>query len=184
VQPDNAPKHVKRKEVAVTFRYNDDVDYEPEEIEAPKRKRWPTYVVVVMLAATGIVSAFLWRAYGNNGPTLPSFGLTAPADTGDRVVTLKDLQAFQQPIVAQTQAATQLLAAQQAEIKRLSDQMAALNAKLDALQHSVASVQPPAAAPLPRPVVPPPAHKKPAVPKPAEASPAGAPPPPPLQLNR
>ena len=35
------------------------------------------------------------------------------------------LQAFQQPIVARTQAANQLLAAQQAEIKRLSEQMAA-----------------------------------------------------------
>jgi uncharacterized coiled-coil protein SlyX len=130
----------------VTFRYDDDVDFEPEEIEAPKRRRWLPYAVVAMLAVTGSASAFLWRAYGNTGLSLPSFGSSPPADAGDKVVMLKDLQAFQQPIVAQTQAATQLLAAQQAEIKRLSDQMAALNAKLDALQHSVASVQPPAAA--------------------------------------
>ena len=168
----------------MTFRYDDDADYEPEEIEAPQRRRWPFYVIVVMLAATGIVSAFVWRAYGYGGPTLPSFGSAAPADPGDKVVTLKDLQGFQQPIIAQTQAATQLLAAQQAEVKRLSDQMAALNAKLDALQHSVASVQPPAAAPVPKPVIPPPVRKKPVVPKPVEASPAGAPTPTPLQLSR
>ena len=166
----------------MTFRYDDEADYEREEIEAPERRRWPFYVVVVMLAATGIVSAFAWRAYGNGGPGLPFVGSAAPADTGDRVVTLKDLQAFQQPIVAQTEAANQLLAAQQAEVKRLSDQMAALNAKLDALQRSIASVQPAAAAPVPKPVAP--ARKKPAVPKPVGASPTGAPPPPPLQLSR
>jgi uncharacterized coiled-coil protein SlyX len=166
----------------VTYQYDNDVDYEPE--EPPKRRRWLPVMVVVALAITGSASAFLWRAYGNNVPMFPSFGSTPPADAGDKVVVLRDLQAFQQPIVAQTQASTQLLAAQQAEIKRLSDQMAALNAKLDALQHSVASVQPPAAAPLPRPVAPPPVRKKPAVPKPAEASPGGGPPPAPLQLNR
>jgi uncharacterized coiled-coil protein SlyX len=148
-----------RKEAAVTYRNNDDADYEPEEIEAPERRRWPAYiVVVVMLAAIGIVSALLWRAYGNSALSLPSFGSTAPADTGDRVVTLKELQALQQPIIAQTQTATQLLTAQQAEVKRLSDQMAALNAKLDALSHSVASVQPPAQ--VPKPVVPQPGAKK------------------------
>lgn len=165
----------------MTFRYHDDVDYEPEEIEAPKPRRRLTYAVVAMLAVTGSASAFLWRAYGGSGPVLPSFGSAAPADAGDKMVVLRDLQAFQQQIVAQSQATTQLLAAQQAETKRLSDQIAALNAKLDALQHSVASVQPPAAAPAPKP---PPARKKPAAPKPVEASPAGAPPPPPLQLNR
>jgi uncharacterized coiled-coil protein SlyX len=166
----------------VTYRYDDDVEYEPE--EPPKRRRWSPVIVVVALAITGSASAFLWRAYGNNVPMFPSFGSTPSADAGDKVVVLRDLQAFQQPIVAQTQAATQLLAAQQAEIKRLSDQMTALNAKLDALQHSVASVQPPAAVSVPKPVVPPPVRKKPAAPKPAEASPAGAPPPPPLQLSR
>jgi hypothetical protein len=168
----------------MTFRYDDDVDFEPEEIEAPKRRRWLPYAVVAMLAVTGSASAFLWRAYGTTGFSLPSFGSSPPADAGDKVVMLKDLQAVQQPIVAQTQAGTQLLAAQQAEIKRLSDQMAALNAKLDALQQWIASVQPPAAAPVPKPVVPPPVRKKPAAPKPAEASPTGAPPPPPLQLSR
>ena len=164
----------------MTFRNHDDVDYEPEEPEAPKRRRWLPYAIVAMLAVTGCVSAILWRAYGNNGPILASFGSTPSADAGDRVVVLRDLQAFQQQILVQTQAATQLLTEQQAEIKRLSDQMAVLNAKLDALQHSAASVQPPAAVPVPKP----PVRKKPAAPKPVEASPAGAPPPPPLQLSR
>ena len=167
----------------MTLRYDDDVEYEPEETEPPKRKRWLSYVVVVMLAATGSGSAILWRAYGNNGLTLPSFGSTPPPDAGDKVVTMKDLQAFQQQMVTQTQAATQLLGAQQAEIKRLSEQMTALAAKLDTLQHPVANAQPAAPAAVPKPIVPA-VRKKPAAQKPVDASPAGAEPPPPLQLTR
>ena len=68
---------------------------------------------------------------------------------------LKDLQAFQQQITAQTQAATQLLGSQQAEIKRLSEQMTALAAKLDTLQRSVTSVQVAPPAPVPKPIMPP-----------------------------
>jgi len=101
---------------------------------------------------------------------------------------LKDLLAFQQQIVAQTQAETQLLGSQQAEIKRLSEQMTALAAKLDTLQHPVVSVQPAAPAAVPKPAVSkpivPPVRKKPVVPKPVDVSPTGAPPPAPLQLSR
>jgi hypothetical protein len=168
----------------VTFRYDDDVDYEPEEKKTPKRKGWLSYVVVLALAITGSTSAFLWRAYRISGPTFPSFASSSsPADVGDKAVVLRELQAYQQQITAQTQAATQLLGSQQAEIKRLSDQMTALGAKLDTLQRSVASAQVAPPAPLPKPIVPP-IRKKPAVPKPVDASPAAAPPPPPLQLNR
>jgi cell division protein FtsB len=163
------------------YRIEDDVHYEPE--EPPKRRRWLSVIVVVALAIMGSASAFLWRAYGNNVPTFPSFGSTPPADAGDKVVMLKDLQAFQQQITAQTQAATQLLGSQQAEIKRLSEQMTALAAKLDTLQRSVTSVQVAPPAPVPKPIMPP-VRKKPVVPKPVEATPAGAPPPPPLQLSR
>jgi uncharacterized coiled-coil protein SlyX len=161
----------------VTHRFEGDVEYEPE--EAPQGRHWIWVIVFVGLAATGSASAFLWSAYGNNVPTFPSFGSTPPADTGDKVVLLKDLQAFQQQITAQTQAATQMLGSQQAEIKRLSEQMTALATKLDTLQRSVTSapVPPPAVIPLP------PVRKKPAVPNPVEAPPAEAPPSPPLRVR-
>jgi uncharacterized coiled-coil protein SlyX len=167
----------------VTYGLEDDVGYEPE--EAPRRgRRWISVIVILGLAATGSASAFLWRAYGNNIPTFPSFGSTPFSDPGDKVVVLKDLQAFQQQITAQTQAATQLLGSQQAEIKRLSEQMTALATKLDTLQRSVTAVQiaPPAPIPIkPAPIPLPPVRKKPVVPKPVEEPPADAPsPPPPL----
>jgi len=82
---------------------------------------------------------------------------------------LKDFQAFQQQITAQTQAATQLLGSQQAEIKRLSEQITVLATKLDAVQRSVAAVQvapPPAPMPIkPAPIPMPPVRKKPVVQK-------------------
>ncbi len=48
----------------MTYRFEDDVEYEPE--AAPRG--------VVGLAATGSALAFLWRAYENNVPTFPSSG--------------------------------------------------------------------------------------------------------------
>jgi uncharacterized coiled-coil protein SlyX len=169
----------------VTYQFGDDVEDEPE--EAPRGRRWISVIVILGLAATGSASALLWRAYGNNLPTFPSFGSTPPAEAGDKVIMLKDFQAFQQQITSQTQAATQMLGSQQAEIKRLSEQMTALAIKLDTLQRSVTSVQvaQPAPTPIkPAPIPTPPVRKKPAVPKPVEASPAEAPPSPPPQLSR
>jgi hypothetical protein len=159
----------------VTYRFEDHVEDEPE--EAPRKRRWIPVIVVLGLAVTGSASALLWHAYGSNLPIFPSFGSTAPAAAGDKVVMLKDLQAFQQQITSQTQAAAQLLGSQQAEIKRLSEQITALGTKLDTLQRSVTSVQaaPPAANPIkPAPVPLPPVRKKPA-PKPVEEPPADAP---------
>jgi flagellar basal body-associated protein FliL len=169
----------------VTYRSEDDVEYEAE--EAPRRgRRWISIIVILALAATGSASAFLWRAYGNNFSTFPSFGSTPAADVGDKVIVQKDLQAFQQQITAQTQAATQLLGSQQAEIKRLSEQMTALATKLDTLQRSVTSLQVTAPAPIPikpAPIPMPPVRKKPVVPKPAE-EPAAEAPPSPSPLSR
>jgi uncharacterized coiled-coil protein SlyX len=160
----------------VTYQLEDDVEYEPE--EAPRRgRRWVSVIVFLALAATGIASALVWRAYGNNMPTFSSLS-SSSAEGRDKVISLKDFQVFQQQINAQIQATTQLLGSQQAEIKHLSEQMTVLGAKLDALQQSVASAQvaPPApvaskAPPVPMPRV----RKKPAVPKPTEESPAEQP---------
>lgn len=167
----------------MTYRFSSDSDYEPEDYEpeeAPGRRRWFPVIVVVGLAIVGSGSAFLWRAYGHSGPALPSFAYVNGASqaASDGVVALKDIQAVQQQLVGQMQQATQVLGAQQAEIKRLSDQVMALAGKVDALQRSVAASQ---TAPVSNPIVAP-ARKKPPAPKSVQTSPAGAPPPP-LQLT-
>lgn len=181
----------------MTYRIDDDRYDEPEEPtraswvstadepeQAPKRTNWiSTAVVALLLACVGVGLALVWRAYGGSVAALPSVAsVNRPAPAGARgpaEKALSDLQAVQQQLAGQVQAATQLLASQQAEIKRLSDQLAALTGKIDALQ------QPAAPPPVPKQVAP--VRKKPAAPAVA-ANPAGAaappPPPPPLQLSR
>lgn len=183
----------------MTYRIDDDRYDEPEEEpkraswvstadepeEEPKRANWvSTAVVALLLACIGVGLAFFWRAYGGSVSALPSAAsVSGPAAappggvTGATEKGLSDLQAVQQQLAGQMQAATQLLASQQAEIKRLSDQLAALTGKIDALQ------QPVTPAPVGKQVAP--VRKKPAAP--AVAAPAGAatpPPAPPLQLSR
>jgi hypothetical protein len=162
----------------------DDAGYEAEQAPAPRRMRWVTIAVAAaLLAATGVASAFAWRAYGGGIPlTLPpsfAFGTGQPATSAvvaDKPVGLKDLQALQQQIAAPLQSNAQLLAAQQAELKRLADQVSALTAKVEALEHPPASAQaslPASAPPPPAPAAP---RKRPAAPKsPPGISTGGAP---------
>jgi uncharacterized coiled-coil protein SlyX len=159
----------------------------PDEIEelhqpAPARRRWVPVAVVAGLALLGSASAWAWYVWGDGLPALPSFTSSgpapgaAPAEVPDKTVGLKDFQAFQQQIGATMQSTAQLVAAQQAEIKRLSDQVAALSAKIDTLQPPAASAQ---AAPVPPPSPSPAARKRPAAPKqPPGISVGGAPLPP------
>ena len=137
---------------------SDDVDYEVP--PAPARRRWVAPVVVVCLALVGAGSALAWHSWGGGWPSWPALPVgTAPADT-EKPVALKDFQALQQQTAAAAQSTAQQLAAQQAEIKRLSDQVAALTARIDTLQNTAASAQAAAPAPAPSPAPPPPAARK------------------------
>ncbi|HEV7601501.1 MAG TPA: hypothetical protein VGO49_14770 [Bradyrhizobium sp.] len=151
----------------MAHRFDDDIDYETR--REPERRPWIAIAIVAGLVILGAASALLWRAYNGGVPALPSFAsVAAPGaaspEAADKAVGLKDFQALQQQIAASLQASAQVVAAQQAEIKRLSDQVSALAAKIETLQHSAASAQ--AAAPVPPPPPPPPARKKPAAAKP------------------
>jgi uncharacterized coiled-coil protein SlyX len=162
-------------------------DNAPDETEdlhqpAPQRRRWVPIAVAAGLALFGAASASLWYASGGGLPALPSFASSvaapgaAPAEVPDKTVGLKDFQAFQQQIAATLQSTAQLVAAQQADIKRLSDQVAALTAKIDTLQNPATSAQTATAAPPP----PAPAARKrsPAPKQPPGISVGGAPLPP------
>jgi hypothetical protein len=169
---------------AVTYRADEDFDDAPD--EKPRSRALVRVVVAVMLAGAGSGSALLWRAYGIGLPAFPSFTTvaTTAAPVADKPVGLRDLQAFQQQIAGSVQSTEKLLTAQQAEIKRLSDQLSALSGKLDLLQRPVTSAQAALPSPAPKPVAPAP-RKKPAALQPAGAiSTGGAPLPPPVPLTR
>jgi uncharacterized coiled-coil protein SlyX len=159
----------------VSWLHDNDTDYQPA--EQPEGPRWvPTLVGALVLATIGVGSAFGWHAYG--GSPYPSFAFGTSAASEPKPIGLDEFHAFQQQSTAQMQSSAQALAAQQAEMKRLSDQVAAVSAKIDAIQSSIASAR--AAIPAARPIAP----KKPSQPKPAAARvPTGAAPlPPPIQL--
>jgi hypothetical protein len=157
----------------------------------PRRPRVILFgVAVIALAVIGAGSAVVWHSFGGSLPALPSLpsfasqSATEPAAApavaaADKPVGLKDLQDLQQQITGSIQSNAQLLASQQAELKRLADQVAVLTAKMDLLERPAASAQasvPAATTPTPAPAA---ARKRPAAPKqPAGISVGGAPLPP------
>ena len=166
----------------MTYHYDDDIDSEPQQ----KRERsWPAAAIFVGLVTIGAASAFLWRNYGDHLAAFSSFAFSkdssaAPPNPADTTVTAKEFQAFQLQIAAQLQAAAQRLADEQALTKRLSDQVAALSAKIDALQRPASPAQ--ASQTAVAPPVAQPAKKRPS-PKPAgRISTEGKPLAPPIQL--
>jgi hypothetical protein len=166
---------------SVTYRADGDFDDTPD--EEPGSRVLVHIVVAVMLAGAGSGSALLWRAYGVGLPSFTSAASSA-APVADKPVGLRDFQESQQKIAGAMQSTEKLLTAQQAEIKRLSDQVAVLSGKLDLLQRPIASAQGAIPAPAPKPVAPAP-RKKPATLQPAGAiSTGGAPLPPPIALTR
>jgi hypothetical protein len=134
-----------------------------------ERKRSKAIVVVPVLLLIGIAAAFLWRYYGDNLEALSSLTSSTASRVGspelpDKPVGLKDFEAFQQQTGQQIQAATQQLESQQAELKLLSDQTAALTAKIDALAQPAPAAPVPVQTPPAQPATAQPTKKKP-VPK-------------------
>ena len=152
---------------------------------APRRSRTILFGVAAMaLAVIGAGSAVLWHSFGGGFPGLPSLmsvSGTEPAAppavaAADKPVGLKDVEALQQQLAAAIQSNAQLLSSQQAELKRLADQVAVLSAKVDLLERPVASAQASVPSPAPPPPAPTAPRKRPAAPKqPAGISVGGAP---------
>jgi len=182
----------------VTYRTDDDTDDTPDQ----ESGRGPLFhiVVTVMLVCFGSGSALVSRAYGlSPSSVLPSLasvtsssvasvaGPAAPVAAADKPVGQSDLKALQQQIAGSVQSTERLLAAQQAqqaEVKRLSDQVAALSGKLDLLQRPIASAQAALPAPAPKPLAAAKPKKPAAVQSTGSISTGGAPLPPPVPLTR
>ena len=113
--------------------------------------------LLVMLA--GVVSIALWRAYTGTAPELDrvvaarALQARTVQASEQLVEKTKGLEATQQESIDQLQVVQdqlstvrRLLAAQQTETKRLSDQVTTLTEAIDGLRQSFASAQPPEAA--------------------------------------
>ena len=154
-------------------RYSDheaefDEEFE-DEVEERKPRFWVSALVCVALAATGSGAAFAFHVYG--GGELMTGALTSAPKAASvpqaaaQDAVLKNLADAQQRAAVTAQRNQELLQAQAAEIKRLSDTVAQLATRVEGL--SVRNAQAAVAAP--------PAPKKPAAPKvvgPKPAAPA------------
>jgi len=141
--------------------FDEEFENEEHESEEPRRPFWVYALVCVVLAATGSGAAFAWHGYGGGSGELMTGALsaapkTAPASQAIAAqdALLKSLAQAQQNATVIAQRNQDLLQAQAAEIKRLSDAVAQLSTHVDGL--SVRNAQA---------AVPPPAPKKPAAPK-------------------
>ena len=121
-----------------------------DRVAGVRRQRW-IFAVALGVILIGIGYVLLQRGLANTPAGLPS----APVATAREAVsneileTTKGLQATQQQAVDQLQVVQDQLVAQKAETKKLSEQIATVTEKLDALQQSVADI------PAPAPISPP-----------------------------
>jgi septal ring factor EnvC (AmiA/AmiB activator) len=109
-------------------------------------------LAVALVILIGLGCAMLWGFGSSTVAALPSntSAVSAPAreQVSDEILeTAKGLGITQQQAVDQLQVVQDQLAMQKAETKRLSEQIAAVTEKLDALQQSIAGIPAPPVSP-------------------------------------
>ena len=109
-----------------------------------RRPHQPSVLIAVAagLVTIGISSAYVLYAYRERLPSFASVGEPALVPLGQPVKP-EDFHALEQQIAGSTKSMEQTLAAQQTEIKRLSEQLTLLSGKVDLLQGPAASVDEP-----------------------------------------
>jgi hypothetical protein len=118
-------------------------------LQRPRRSRiFPIALIIFAIAASAC--AYLW---GNYGEQLRTAAFTTSAVRGseaatsaERPVSRADFDTFDRETAVSFRSTAENLEAQKAELKRLSDQVADLVARVDALRNAVATV--PASPPI------------------------------------
>ncbi len=112
---------------------------------APRRGNLVAALLLGLLLVGGFIA--LWVAYHSAPPQQPQADVAANASNEtaqvirDLQTAIKGLQTTDEKVAGQLQSVQQTLASNQAETKRLADQVTAFSGKLDALQQSFASAQ-------------------------------------------
>lgn len=118
-----------------------------DRVAAGIRHRW-IFGVALGIILIGLGCVLVQRGFGGySAAVAPSAAAAVQLQVSDELLeTAKGLQATQQQAVDQLQVVQDQLVAQKAETKKLSEQIATVNEKLEALERSVADI--PAPAPL------------------------------------
>jgi phage shock protein A len=114
----------------------DDLDYQVRQALQRRRRSPRVLLYVCILAAVAGSSGYLWLNYDSLAKL--AFAERSPAapvvDNSERGLIQKDFEALKRQLAESLQSTIENVDAQKAELKRLSDQVAALAAKVDALQ--------------------------------------------------
>lgn len=113
----------------------DDLDHQVRHALQRRRRSPRVLLYVCILAAVAGTSGYVWLNYDSLAKL--AFAGRSPAapvlDSGDSGVTQKDFEALKRQLAQSLQSTIENIDAQKAELKRLSDQVTALAAKVDAL---------------------------------------------------
>jgi hypothetical protein len=142
----------------VSYELKGDREYELDPNLRPLRRgrgRRTTIVVCIVLAVIASGAAFLWGGYGGTLEGLPIF---KSEERAPQAVSSKVFQEYQQAVATNFGRDREMLQAQDAEIKRLSDQVLRLIMKMDSLERNARDAQA-AVGPAPRPFTKQPAAK-------------------------
>ena len=124
---------------------SDPIDVGPPLVRLAGGRSRKGLVLAAVLVAVGAAAVFGWLSQGDEvAEGLAAKPPGASASVGDSVAAT-EFAAFQAQTAASLQSATQLLATQQAELKRLSEQLTGLTARIDGLQSQVVPAAPGAA---------------------------------------
>jgi len=112
-------------------------------LQRPRRSRIVP-IALIIFAIGASACAYLWVNYGDQLRT-PAFTSPAAIDSqvatsAERTVSHADLDTFKRQTAVSFQSAAENLEAQKRELRRLSNQVADLAAKVDALRNAVATV--------------------------------------------
>ena len=109
------------------------------------RRQLSIFAVALAVILIGLGCVLLQRGFGGNGGSRsPPIASTA---RDELLETTKGLQATQQQAVDQLQVVQDQLVAQKEETRKLSEQVATVTEKLQALQQSVANISAPVSPP-------------------------------------
>jgi hypothetical protein len=136
----------------------DELDQQVRDALQRRRRSRIVPIVLILCAVGGSACAYLWVNFGDQVRTAvfgipPATGSTVAA-SAEQPVSRMDFEAFERPILDTLHSITARLDAQQADLKRLADQVAGLSAKLETVQAATSALPAqtavaPVAAPVP-----------------------------------
>ena len=124
----------------MSYEFEGEREYETEpapDLGPLKSSRRTTIVFSIVAALIGGSAAFVWHTYDGVIEALPTF----KSGAAPSVVSVKAFEEYQRAVAGNLRSNSEMLQAQDVEIKRLSDQVLQLVVKMDLLESNTRDAQ-------------------------------------------